>query len=55
MPDDGASDESIDSALVNAMKTLSIKDAAQMVAEAYALPKKEVYKRALELKNSIKN
>ncbi len=49
--DDAASDESIDSALVNALKTLSIKDAAHMVAEAYALPKKEVYKRALELKD----
>ena len=49
--DDAASDESIDSALVNALKTLSIKDASHMVAEAYALPKKEVYKRALELKN----
>lgn len=45
------SDESIDSALINALKTLSIKDAAHMVAEAYKLQKKEMYKRALELKN----
>lgn len=49
--DNLVSAESIDSALINALKTLSIKDAAHMVAEAYKVPKKEIYKRALELTN----
>ena len=50
--DEIISEESIDNALLNALQTLSIKDAAHMVAEAYALPKKEVYRRALSLKDN---
>jgi len=34
-------------ALDRAMETLSVKDAAAMVAEAYDLPRREVYQEAL--------
>lgn len=50
--DDIISDQTIDDALIQALETLSIKDAAHMVAEAYKLQKKEVYKRALTLKKN---
>ncbi|MDP3371530.1 MAG: 16S rRNA (cytidine(1402)-2'-O)-methyltransferase [Candidatus Paracaedibacteraceae bacterium] len=50
--DDVISDQTIDDALTQALQTLSIKDAAHMVAEAYKLQKKEVYKRALNLKKN---
>ncbi|MUG08280.1 16S rRNA (cytidine(1402)-2'-O)-methyltransferase [Commensalibacter melissae] len=39
----------LDTNLIEALKTMSIKDAAQVVSTALHLPKKIVYKRALEL------
>lgn len=39
----------LDANLIKALKTMSIKDAAQVVSTALHLPKKIVYKRALEL------
>lgn len=39
----------LDANLIEALKTMSIKDAAQVVSTALHLPKKIVYKRALEL------
>ncbi|MBI0075239.1 16S rRNA (cytidine(1402)-2'-O)-methyltransferase [Commensalibacter sp. M0357] len=39
----------LDTNLIKALKTMSIKDAAQVVSTALHLPKKIVYKRALEL------
>jgi 16S rRNA (cytidine1402-2'-O)-methyltransferase len=50
--DETVSDAAIDDALNKALQTLSIKDAAHMVADAYGLQKKEVYKRALALKTN---
>lgn len=41
--------ESLDEALGTALKSMSVKDAAAAVAAATGLPKKQVYKRALEL------
>ena len=41
--------ESLDEALGTALKSMSVKDAAAAVAVAAGLPKKQVYKRALEL------
>ena len=41
--------ESLDEALRAALKSLSVKDAAAAVAAATGLPKKQVYKRALEM------
>ncbi len=41
--------ESLDEALRTALKSMSVKDAAAAVAAATGLPKKQVYKRALEL------
>lgn len=41
--------ESLDQALRAALKSLSVKDAAAAVAAATGLPKKQVYKRALEM------
>ncbi len=46
-----ASAETLEDALGKALLTLSVKDAAQMVAEALGLPKRKVYQRALELEN----
>ncbi|MCB1537876.1 MAG: 16S rRNA (cytidine(1402)-2'-O)-methyltransferase [Alphaproteobacteria bacterium] len=43
--------EDIDTALRRAMETLSIRDAAAHVATATGAPKKQVYDRALRLKN----
>jgi 16S rRNA (cytidine1402-2'-O)-methyltransferase len=39
----------LDAALLDALKTMSVRDAAAVVAEATGLPKKQVYQRALEL------
>lgn len=39
----------VDTALRKALETLSVKDAAAMVAEAYDLPRREVYQSALKL------
>lgn len=41
----------IDSALIAALTTLRVKDAARQVADALGLPKGEVYARALALKH----
>lgn len=41
--------ESLDESLRKALKSMSVKDAAAAVATATGLPKKQVYKRALEL------
>lgn len=40
---------SVDEALRAALKTERVKDAAGLVAEAYGLPRRELYQRALEL------
>lgn len=45
-----ASEQDIDAALREALKTLSVKDAAREVSEALNLPRKQLYARALELK-----
>ncbi|WP_438956553.1 16S rRNA (cytidine(1402)-2'-O)-methyltransferase [Cognatiyoonia sp.] len=50
---DGAvlvSDDDIDAALAQALDTMRVKDAATTVAGALGLPRKQVYQRALELK-----
>lgn len=44
--------EDLDSSLIKALETMSIKDAALMVSTALHLPKKIVYKRALELQRT---
>ncbi len=49
------STEAIDDALIKALETLSIKDAAHMVATMFELPKKEIYTRALMIKEHIKS
>ncbi|SLN45800.1 Ribosomal RNA small subunit methyltransferase I [Pseudoruegeria aquimaris] len=41
--------EDVESALRRALETLSVKDAAAMVAEAYGLKRREVYQQALSL------
>ena len=53
--DISVSDSTIDAALINALETESIKDAAHIVATTFDLPKKEVYKRALAIKENDKN
>ncbi len=47
-----ASQETLDAALKNALKTLSVKDASAHIAKEYDIPKKQAYARALELKNA---
>ncbi|RME18850.1 MAG: 16S rRNA (cytidine(1402)-2'-O)-methyltransferase [Alphaproteobacteria bacterium] len=42
-------EETMEDALRRAMKEMSLKDAAALVAEAYGLPKRKVYQAALEL------
>jgi len=44
-----ASEQDIDAALTDALKTQSVKDAAKEVSEALGLPRKQLYARALEL------
>ncbi len=44
-------DDQIDAALVQALSNLRVKDAATAVAGALGLPRKQVYQRALELKD----
>ena len=48
-PDEPASAESLDAALTAALAQMSVKDAANAVAAATGLAKKQVYTRALEL------
>ena len=46
-----ADDEPVDSALRNARETLSVKQAAAEIADLFDLPKRQVYQRALALKD----
>lgn len=46
---EGASAEDMESALKEALKTMSVKDAARHVAEALDLPRRDVYQAALAL------
>ncbi len=48
----GASDGDLDTALRKALLTMRVKDAAETVAGAFGLPKREVYQRALTLKDA---
>ena len=48
-PEGGASAADMETMLCTAMETLSVKDAAAMVAEALNLPRREVYQAALRL------
>lgn len=41
--------DSVDEALRTALKTERVKDAARLVSDAYGLPKRELYQRALKL------
>ena len=43
--------ETIDHYLINALKTQSVKNAVQDVLALTGLPKKQLYQRALDLKN----
>lgn len=47
--EDGASQADIDAALLDALKTMRVKDAATAVAGALGLPRRDVYQRALEI------
>ena len=47
-PDAVADAETVDAALDRALQTMSVKDAAAMVAEAYGLAKRDVYQLALK-------
>ncbi len=47
---EAASEQDIDTALLSALKTQSVKDAAKEVSQALDLPRKQLYARALELK-----
>ena len=46
-----ASEESIDAALTEALKSQSVKHASAEIAELFGLPKRNVYQRALALKD----
>lgn len=46
---EAVADETMEVALKRAMATMSLKDAAATVAEAYGLPRRKVYQAALEL------
>ncbi len=45
-------EESLEEALRNALSTMSVKDAAEVVSEALGLPKRKVYQAALELEKA---
>ncbi|WP_435257715.1 16S rRNA (cytidine(1402)-2'-O)-methyltransferase [Thioclava sp. FR2] len=47
-PERQATAETVEVALDKAMETMSVKDAAAAVAEAYGLPRRQVYQMALE-------
>lgn len=47
--DDGMSNETIEGQLIQALKTLSVRDAAELVAGATGKPKKTIYQLALKL------
>jgi len=44
-------EETLDEALQEALAEMSVKDAARTVSEALGLPRRQVYERALDLKN----
>jgi 16S rRNA (cytidine1402-2'-O)-methyltransferase len=46
-----ASQEDIELALKQAMEKMSLRDAAQFIAESYQLPRKQVYALAIKLQN----
>ena len=46
-----ADEETIDAALIEAMKSQSVKQASNEIAEMFGLPKRNVYQRALALKD----
>lgn len=46
-----ADEETIDAALTNALETQSVKQAAAEIADLFDLPKRQVYQRALALKD----
>ncbi len=50
---EGTGDETMGAALRIALKTMSLKDAAATVAEAYGLPRRKVYQAALELEMDV--
>ena len=43
----------LDAALIEALQTMPVKQAANMVAEAFGLSKREAYQRALTLKSDV--
>ena len=47
-PDAVADAETVEAALDRALQTMSVKDAAAMVAEAFGLAKRDVYQLALK-------
>lgn len=51
LPAPAASEDDIDSALLEALKTMRVKDAASAVATRLGLAKSDVYARALQLKD----
>lgn len=52
-PDETLSPDDVDRALKQALKTMSVRDAAATVSEATALAKKDVYSRALALSAEV--
>jgi 16S rRNA (cytidine1402-2'-O)-methyltransferase len=49
-PGEAPSEREVDEALREALATLGVKEAAQVVAAALRLPRREIYQRALKLK-----
>ena len=47
----GITQDIIDKELINNMKNNSLKDASKLVSEQLHLPKKQIYQRALELRD----
>ncbi|AHJ64275.1 Tetrapyrrole (Corrin/Porphyrin) methylase family protein [Granulibacter bethesdensis] len=53
-PAEQATAQDLDTALLQALETHSVKDAAALVATAIAMPRKQVYARALQLQQRLK-
>lgn len=51
-PEEQADENTLDDALAKALLTMSVKEAAQFVSAQTGLPKKQVYARALEMKEA---
>jgi 16S rRNA (cytidine1402-2'-O)-methyltransferase len=51
-PEEGVAPEEMDAALKKAMQEMRLKEAAAFVAEGLGIPRNEVYRRALELKDA---